>query len=88
MFQAVKALIEVVQLGGMNLVIAALSCGPAMWMLPLEEIETYIAEIKEEMEKEVKATCLSSNREKETSIDLHFFDAPDFFLKKWIKKAE
>merc|ERR1712004_194833 len=49
---AVKALLEVVQLGGKNLEIAVMSKGKAMRMMNLEEIETYVKEIEEEKEKE------------------------------------
>ena len=53
--QAIKALLEVVQLGGKNLEIAVMSRGTAMRMLPIEEIETFVAEIEEEKEKEAAA---------------------------------
>merc|ERR1711881_786476 len=49
---AVKALLEVVQLGGKNLEIAVMSRGQPMRMMNLEEIETYVKEIEEEKEKE------------------------------------
>merc|ERR1712061_980828 len=49
---AVKALLEVVQLGGKNLEIAVMSKGQPMRMMVLEEIETYVKEIEEEKEKE------------------------------------
>merc|ERR1712226_10255 len=49
---AVKALLEVVQLGGKNLEIAVMSRGQPMRMMVLEEIETYVKEIEEEKEKE------------------------------------
>ena len=49
---AVKALLEVVQLGGKNLEIAVMSKGQAMRMMNLDEIETYVKEIEEEKEKE------------------------------------
>jgi len=52
---AVKALLEVVQLGGKNLEIAVMSRGKPMKMLALDEIETYVAEIEEEKEKEAAA---------------------------------
>merc|ERR1712000_549313 len=51
---AVKALLEVVQLGG-NLEIAVMRKGDdpkQMKMLPVETIEKYVAEIEEEKEKE------------------------------------
>ena len=43
------------QLGGKNLEIAVMSRGTAMRMLPIEEIETFVAEIVEEKEKEAAA---------------------------------
>ena len=49
---AVKALLEVVQLGGKNLEIAVMARGQPMRMMNLEEIETYVKEIEEEKEKE------------------------------------
>ena len=52
---AVKALLEVVQLGGKNLEIAVMRKGDnpkAMTMLPVKTIEKYVAEIEEEKEKE------------------------------------
>merc|ERR1712129_64608 len=49
---AVKALLEVVQLGGKNLEIAVMSRGRPMRMMNLEEIEIYVKEIDEEKEKE------------------------------------
>merc|ERR1712204_17316 len=49
---AVKALLEVVQLGGKNLEIAVMSRGQPMRMMNLEEIEIYVKEIDEEKEKE------------------------------------
>lgn len=49
---AVKALLEVVQLGGKNLEVAVMKRGEAMRMMPVEEIEKYVAEIEEEKEKE------------------------------------
>jgi 20S proteasome subunit alpha 4 len=52
---AVKALLEVVQLGGKNLEIAVMSRGSPMRMLALEEIEKFVAEIEEEKEKEAAA---------------------------------
>ena len=57
--QAIKALLEVVQLGGKNLEIAVMSRDAnkktVMKMLPLEEIESFVAEIEEEKEKEAAA---------------------------------
>lgn len=49
---AVKALLEVVQLGGKNLEIAVMSRGQPMRMMNLDEIEIYVKEIDEEKEKE------------------------------------
>jgi len=52
---AVKALLEVVQLGGKNLEVAVMRKGDdpkAMHMLPVKTIEKYVAEIEEEKEKE------------------------------------
>jgi 20S proteasome subunit alpha 4 len=49
---AVKALLEVVQLGGKNLEIAVMARGQVMRMMNLDEIETYVKEIEEEKEKE------------------------------------
>ena len=49
---AVKALLEVVQLGGKNLEIAVMAKGQPMRMMNLEEIEVYVKEIEEEKEKE------------------------------------
>jgi 20S proteasome subunit alpha 4 len=60
---AVKALLEVVQLGGKNLEIAVMSKGKAMRMMNLEEIETYVKEIEEEKEKE----AAQKKRERVTS---------------------
>ena len=60
---AVKALLEVVQLGGKNLEIAVMSKGKAMRMMNLEEIETYVKEIEEEKEKE----AAQKKRERGTS---------------------
>merc|ERR1719365_414250 len=59
---AVKALLEVVQLGGKNLEVAVMRVPEAsqkgrnlMVMLPVDEIEKYVAEIEEEKEKEAAA---------------------------------
>jgi len=58
---AVKALLEVVQLGGKNLEVAVMRRKQsndetqAMVMLPVEEVEKYVAEIEEEKEKEAAA---------------------------------
>merc|ERR1739838_1250421 len=49
---AVKALLEVVQLGGKNLEIAVMARGQPMRMMNLDEIEVYVKEIDEEKEKE------------------------------------
>ena len=52
---AVKALLEVVQLGGKNLEVAVMRKGDdpkQMQMLPVTTIEKYVAEIEEEKEKE------------------------------------
>merc|ERR1712226_1504735 len=49
---AVKALLEVVQLGGKNLEIAVMPRGQPMRMMNLDEIEIYVKEIDEEKEKE------------------------------------
>ena len=52
---AVKALLEVVQLGGKNLEVAVMRKGDkpkVMQMLPVKTIEKYVAEIEEEKEKE------------------------------------
>jgi len=49
---AVKALLEVVQLGGKNLEIAVMARGQPMRMMNLDEIEVYVKEIEEEKEKE------------------------------------
>merc|ERR1712061_360798 len=52
---AVKALLEVVQLGGKNLEVAVMRKGDkpkVMQMLPVTSIEKYVAEIEEEKEKE------------------------------------
>ena len=52
---AVKALLEVVQLGGKNLEVAVMRKGDTpkqMHMLPVAQIEKYVAEIEEEKEKE------------------------------------
>ena len=43
------------QRGGKNLEIAVMSRGTAMRMLPIEEMETFVAEIEEEKEKEAAA---------------------------------
>lgn len=56
---AVKALLEVVQLGGKNLEVAVMrktDTPMEMVMLPVDEIEKYVAEIEEEKEKEAAAT--------------------------------
>ena len=52
---AVKALLEVVQLGAKNLEVAVMKKGGRMEMLPTEEIEKYCKEIEEEKEKEAAA---------------------------------
>ena len=52
---AVKALLEVVQLGGKNLEVAVMRKGDnpkQMKMLPVETIEKYVAEIEKEKEEE------------------------------------
>ena len=52
---AVKALLEVVQLGGKNLELAVMRKGDTprkMQMLSVETVEKYVAEIEEEKEKE------------------------------------
>ena len=52
---AVKALLEVVQLGGKNLELAIMRKGDTprkMQMLSVETVEKYVAEIEEEKEKE------------------------------------
>lgn len=49
---AVKALLEVVQLGGKNLEIAVMAKNQPMRMMNLEEIEKYVKEIDEEKERE------------------------------------
>lgn len=49
---AVKALLEVVQLGGKNLEIAVMSRGQPMRIMNMDEIETYVKEIEEEKERE------------------------------------
>jgi len=54
---AVKALLEVVQLGGKNLEVAVMrKKDMQMVMLPVDEVEKYVAEIEEEKEKEAAAT--------------------------------
>merc|ERR1712126_674150 len=61
----VKALLEVVQLGGKNLEVAVMRRKEAeadddtpmqMVMLPVDQVEKYVAEIEEEKEKEAAAT--------------------------------
>jgi len=58
---AVKALLEVVQLGGKNLEVAVMRKAKdnkeesRMVMLPVEEVEKYVTEIEEEKEKEAAA---------------------------------
>ena len=52
---AVKALLEVVQLGGKNLELAVMRKGDdprKMHMLPVETVEKYVKEIEEEKERE------------------------------------
>jgi len=59
---AVKALLEVVQLGGKNLEVAVMRKAKdkkeesRMVMLPVEQVEKYVTEIEEEKEKEAAAT--------------------------------
>ncbi len=49
---AIMALLEVVQQGGKNLEVAVLREGEKMRMLPVSEIEQYVAEIEKEKEAE------------------------------------
>jgi len=49
---AVKALMEVVQMGAKNLEVAVMRRGEKMTMLPLEEIEKVVGEIEKEKEEE------------------------------------
>ena len=65
---AVKALLEVVQLGGKNLEVAVMRKGDSpmqMVMLPVDVIEKYVAEIEEEKEKEANAKRVDKGESKE-----------------------
>ena len=65
---AVKALLEVVQLGGKNLELAVMRKGDdprKMHMLPVETVEKYVKEIEEEKEKEAN----DKSRKKGASSD-------------------
>jgi len=65
---AVKALLEVVQLGGKNLEVAVMRKGDdpmQMVMLPVEQVEKYVAEIEEEKEKEAAQTKRGGDKAKD-----------------------
>merc|ERR1739842_108875 len=57
---AVKALLEVVQLGGKNLEIAVMSRGQPMRMMNLDEIEIYVKEIDAAQKKRERGTTEST----------------------------